>query len=87
MQELDDSPTIEKLSKAIDSLESDKDPGNDRIPPEIIKAGKQSGIFNITTLYKNKVDRSDCNNYRGVFLQRPRQKQLQRSITNQAKKS
>ena len=39
-EELDDSPTTEELGKAIDSLASGKAPGNDGIPPEVIKAGK-----------------------------------------------
>ncbi|GFO17244.1 histone-lysine N-methyltransferase SETMAR [Plakobranchus ocellatus] len=45
MQELDDPPTIEELSKAIDLLASGKASGNDGIPPEIINAGKQSGLL------------------------------------------
>ena len=91
MDELDTPPTIEELNKAIDSLSSDKAPGNDGIPPEIIKAGKDSSLINrlhellidcweegtvpqdmrdakIVTLYKNKGDRSDCNNFRGISL-------------------
>ncbi|KAL8599289.1 hypothetical protein ACOMHN_008004 [Nucella lapillus] len=42
MEELDDLPTIEDLSKAIDSLASGKAPGIDGIPPEVIKAGKKT---------------------------------------------
>ena len=89
MDELNDPPTIEELSKAIDSLASVKAPGNDDIPPEVIKAGKETSLLkhklllqcweegslpqdmrdvNIITLYKNKGDRSDCNNYRGISL-------------------
>ena len=91
MEELDDPPTIEELGKAIDSLASGKAPGNDGIPPEVIKAGKETSLLehlhelllqcweegsvpqdmrdaNIITLYKNKGDRSDCNNYRGISL-------------------
>ncbi|KAL8568561.1 hypothetical protein ACOMHN_058498 [Nucella lapillus] len=89
MEELDDPPTIEELSK--DSLASGKAPEIDGIPPEVIKAGKQTSLLehlynlllqcwedgtvpqdmhdaNIITLYKNKGDRSDCNNYRGISL-------------------
>ena len=93
MEELDDPPTIEELSKAIDSLASGNAPGNDGIPPEVIKAGKDTSLLehlhelllqcweegsvpqdlrdaNSITLYKNKGDRSDCNNYRGISLLR-----------------
>ncbi|GFN96334.1 hypothetical protein PoB_002284000 [Plakobranchus ocellatus] len=38
-------PTIEELSKAIDSLASGKAPGNHGIAPEVIKAVKQSGLL------------------------------------------
>ena len=91
MEGLDTPPTVEELSKAIDSLANNKAPGKDGIPEEIIKAGKQScllshlhelllqcweegnvpqgmGDANIVTLYKNKGERSDCNNYRGISL-------------------
>ncbi|XP_037794156.1 uncharacterized protein LOC119589633 [Penaeus monodon] len=68
-----------ELSKAIDSLACGKAPG---IPPEVIKVGKKTALLhhlhqllpqemrdaNIITLYKNKGDRSDCNNYRGISL-------------------
>ncbi|KAL8578631.1 hypothetical protein ACOMHN_007089 [Nucella lapillus] len=91
IEELDDPPTFEELSKAIDSLARSKAPGIDGIPPKVIKAGKQTSLLehlhnlllqcwedgtvpqdmrdaNIITLYKNKGDRSDCNNYRGISL-------------------
>ena len=42
MEELDRPPTVEELSKAIDSLANNKALGKDGIPAEIIKAGKKS---------------------------------------------
>ena len=91
MDMLDTPPTVEDLSKAIDSLASGKAPGSDNIPPEVIKAAKESSLLEhlhklllqcweegavpqdmrdakIITLYKNKGERSDCNNYRGISL-------------------
>ena len=56
-------------------------PGKDSIPPEVLKHGKQTILqplrellclcwehANIVTLYKNKGDRSNCNNYCGISL-------------------
>ena len=90
MDELDSEPSVEDLSKAIDSLASGKASGNDGIPPELIKHCKttlllplhevlcqcwQEGVLpqgmrdsKIITLYRNKGEGSDCNNYRGNFL-------------------
>ena len=90
MEELDVEPTVEELSKAIDSLASGKAPGNDSIPPDLIKKCKTTLLYplhellsqcwkegevpqdmrnaKIVTLYKNKGERSDCNNYRGISL-------------------
>ena len=90
LQELDDPPSFEDVSKAIDQLLSGKSPDKDCISGEVIKAGKSSLLepsynlllkcwkegevsqdmrdANIITLYKNKGDRSDCNNYRGISL-------------------
>ena len=90
MEELDAEPTLEELSKAVDSLACGKAPGNDGIPPDLIKHCKstllqplhdnlrqcwrEDGVpqdmrdAKIVTLYKNKGDRSDCNNYRGISL-------------------
>jgi len=90
MPELDEPPTIEELSKAVDKLPSGKATGKDGIPAEIIKSGKSSLLVplhklltqcwnkgsvpqdlkdaNIITLLKNKGDRHDCNNYRGISL-------------------
>lgn len=90
MEELDLPPSVEELSKAIDSLAHGKAPGSDGIPAEVIQCGKPALLnhlhellcqcweegtvpqdmrdANIVTLYKNKGDRSDCNNYRGISL-------------------
>ena len=37
MEDLDAEPTLEELSKAIDSLACGKAPGTDGIPPDLIK--------------------------------------------------
>ncbi|XP_076035995.1 uncharacterized protein LOC143021958 [Oratosquilla oratoria] len=42
MEELDVPPSIDELGKAIDSLASGKAPGNDGIPPDVVKAGKST---------------------------------------------
>ena len=90
MDELDSEPLVEELSKAIDSLASGKAPGNDGIPPDLIKHCNTTLLFplhevlcqcwqegaiphdmgdcKIITLYKNKGERNDCNNYRGISL-------------------
>ena len=109
MDDLDTPPTIEELEKAIESLSCDKAPGNDGIPPEIIKAGKGSSLTQhlhelllacweegsvpqdmrdakIVTLYKNKGDRSDCNNYRGISLLSITGKVFARVVLNRLQK-
>ena len=109
MDELDTPPTIEELKKAIESLSCDKAPGNDGIPPEIIKASKDSSLIQhlhelllmcweegsvpqdmrdakIVTLYKNKGDRSDCNNYRGISLLSITGKAFARVVLNRLQK-
>ncbi|PIK37320.1 hypothetical protein BSL78_25845 [Apostichopus japonicus] len=90
LENLDKEPTMIELEKAIDALSSGKAPGNDAIPPEVIKEGKATLLphlheliclcwregqvpqsmrdAKIVTLFKNKGDRSDCNNYRGISL-------------------
>ena len=42
LDQLDALPSIEELSKAIDHLSSGKAPGNDGIPSEVLKYGKQA---------------------------------------------
>ena len=44
LEELDTEPTLDELNKAIDALSCGKAPGEDCIPPEIIKAGKPALI-------------------------------------------
>ena len=90
MSELDSDPTISDLKKAIDALNCGKAPGQDSIPPDLIKACRDTltqPLMNlllqcwregqvpqdmrdakVITLYKNKGERSDCNNYRGISL-------------------
>ena len=90
IEELDNMPTLEELSIAIDGLACGKAPGNDSIMLEVLKHGKQTILqplhellclcweqghilqdtrdANIVTLYKNKGDCSDCNNFRGISL-------------------
>ena len=90
MDELDSEPSVEELSKPIDSLASVKAPGNDGIRPELIKYCKTTILLplhevlcqcwqegdvpqdmmdsTIITLYKNKGERNDCNNYRDISL-------------------
>ena len=90
MDELDSEPLVEELSKAIGSLASGKAPGNDGIPPDLIKHCKTTLLLplhevlcqfwqegsvpqdtrdsKIITLYTNKGERNDCNNYRGISL-------------------
>ena len=90
MENLDNEPTVEELSKAIDKLSAGKAPGPDGIPPDLIKEFKSSLLnpphkvlclcwkegtvpqdlrdSKITTFYKNKADRSGCNNTRGISL-------------------
>ena len=90
LKELDTEPTLAELEKAIDALACGKAPGNDAIPPEVIKQGKPALLphlhellslcwkegsvpqdmrdAKIVTLFKNKGDRSVCDNYRGISL-------------------
>ncbi|XP_068724161.1 uncharacterized protein [Montipora capricornis] len=44
IEELDNTPTLEEFSIAIDGLASGKAPGKDVIPPEVLENGKQSTL-------------------------------------------
>ena len=88
--ELDEPPSLQELTKAVEQMKSGKAAGVDGIPPEIWKCGGPA-LHNklhellvccweqgklprdlrdavIITLYKNKGERSDCSNYRGITL-------------------
>ena len=45
LEELDVPASVEELIKAINSLACGKAPGKDDIPPEVIKAGKQTALL------------------------------------------
>ena len=88
--DLDELPSMEEVTKAIEQLKRRKAAGIDGIPPEIWKDGgsalhsklhellvccwEQSKLPKdlrdavIITLYKNKGEKSDCSNYRGITL-------------------
>jgi hypothetical protein len=51
LNELDEKPTKEELSKAIDCLAITKAPGEDGIPPEVIKTGKEELIEDLHELF------------------------------------
>ena len=102
--ELDESPHLEELTKAIDQLKSRKAAGVDGIPPEIWKHGGPAlhvklhnvlvccweqgklpqDLCNVViiTLYKNKGEKSDCSNYRGITLLSIAGKVLARVLLN-----
>ena len=50
MEELDTEPTLEELSKAIDSLASGKAPGSDKIPPDLLKHCKITLLHSLHVL-------------------------------------
>ena len=50
MEELDTEPTLEELSKAIDSLASGKAPGSDRIHPDLLKQCKNTLLYSLHVL-------------------------------------
>ena len=90
MEEFNAEPTMNELSKVIDSLATCKAPGSNSIPPDLLKHCKTTLLHplhkvlcqcwregavlqdmrgaKIITLYKDKGERSDCNNYSGISL-------------------
>ena len=45
MEELDAEPTVDEHSKVIDSLATDKAPGSNSIPPDLIKHCKTTLLY------------------------------------------
>ena len=90
IEELDNTPTLEELGIAINSLACGKALWKEGIPPEVLKHGKQTILQPLhellclcceqghipqdmrdsskVTVYENKGDRRDCNNYCGISL-------------------
>ena len=103
-EELDDPPTLEETTKAIEQLKCKKAAGIDGIPAEMWKYGgeilhdklhellvccwEQGKLPQdlrdavIITLYKNKGEKSDCSNYRGITLLSIAGKVLARILLN-----
>ena len=100
-EELDEPPTLEELTEAIEQLKSRKAAGVDGIPPDIWKHGdpalhdklldplvccweqpKDVRDAVIITLCKNKGEKSDCSNYRGITLLAIAGKVLARVLLN-----
>ena len=50
MEELDTEPTLEELSKTIDSLASGKAPGSDAIPPDLLKHCNTTSLHSLHVL-------------------------------------
>ena len=74
IDELDSEPSVEELSKSIDSVASGKAPGNDGIQPEFIKHCKTTLLLPLyevlcqcwqegAVLQEMRDERNDCNNY------------------------
>ncbi len=66
LDELDAEPTEEELSKAIDCLSTGKAPGEEGIPPEIMKSGKDTLLQDLHELLclcwgEVKVPKDMCN--------------------------
>lgn len=102
--ELDEIPTLEETTKAIEQLKSGKAAGINGIPPDVWKHGgpvlhiklhellvccwEQGKLPHdlrdaiIITLYKNKGEKSDCSNYRGITLLSIAGKILARELLN-----
>ena len=61
LEEVDVPPSVDELSKAIDSHACGKAPGKDSIPPEVIRSGKQTALLHhLHELLHTVLGRGDC---------------------------